>query len=104
MNKSTVWIVYNDSRKNMSSAEKYGQLKDVFSSVGRNYDGSKMIDYARSILKNWKEGDSLLLVGDPTLCCICIAVALERTDMVPVLRWNRNDFAYERLELNFNYL
>lgn len=104
MNQNTCWVVYNDSRKNMSAAEKYGQLKDVFSSVGRVYNGDKLIEHARRVLQNWQPGDYLLLVGDPTLCGICMAVALEYEEEINVLRWDRSNFDYTPLKLNFSFV
>ena len=103
INKATVYVVYNDSRKNMSAAEKFGQLKDVYSSVGRVYNGDKLIEHARRVLDNWHPGDYLLLVGVPTLCGICMAVALEAEEEINVLRWDRVNFDYVPLKLNFAY-
>ena len=102
-NGATVYVVYNDSRKNMSAADKFGQLKDVYSSVGRVYNGDKLIEHARRVLDNWQPGDYLLLVGDPTLCGICMAVALESEEEINVLRWDRINFDYVPLRLNFSY-
>ena len=102
-NGATVYVVYNDSRKNMSAAEKFGQLKDVYSSVGRVYNGDKLIEHARRVLDNWQPGDYLLLVGDPTLCGICMTVALESEEEINVLRWDRINFDYVPLRLNFSY-
>jgi len=103
MNERNVFVVYNDSRKDFSAAEKYGQLKDVFSSVGRVYHGDKLIEHARRVLRNWQPGDYLLLVGDPTLCGICMSAVLEKEGEVEVLRWDRNNFEYVPLRLDFNY-
>jgi len=103
INNATVYVVYNDSRKNMSAAEKFGKLKDVYSSVGRVYNGDKLIEHARRVLDNWQPGDYLLLVGDPTLCGICMAVALEAEEEINVLRWDRVNFDYVPLKLNFSY-
>lgn len=103
MNQRNVFIVYNDSRKDFGAAEKYGQLKDIFSSVGRVYNGDKLIEHARRVLRNWQEGDYLLFVGDPTLCALSLAVALEHEEEVNVLRWDRNNFEYTPLRLNFAY-
>ncbi len=106
-NRRTVYVVYADKRKDMSDAERFGDLKDVFTSsvVGRRYDSDKLITYARNALAKWKNGDYLLMVGDPALCAICFAVALEY-DMfgeVNVLRWNRDEYQYTPLSCNFNY-
>ena len=103
MNQKTVYVVYNDTRKNMSAAEKFGTLKDVFSSVGRVYNGDKLIEHARRVLHNWQPGDYLLLVGDPALCGIYMAVALEMDEEISVLRWDRMYQDYTPLRLNFSF-
>ena len=36
----------------------------------------------------------VLMVGDPTLCAVCMVVASERDDMINVLSWDRNSFSY----------
>ena len=104
-NSKTVYIVYADNRKDFSAAEKYGELKDVFSSVGKAYNPDALIAQARHVLKNWKSGDWLLMVGDPTLCAICFAVALEYDPLgqVNILRWNRDSFKYVPLYCDFGY-
>ena len=104
MNKRTVFVVYNDTRKNMSAAEKFGNLKDVFTSVGRVYNGDKMIEHARRVLKDWQPGDFLLMVGDPTLCAICMSVALDYDEEINVLRWDRVNFDYVPFVLNFSFM
>ena len=101
---STVYVVYNDTRKNMKAAEKFGVLKDIFSSVGRIYNGDKLIEHARRVLADWQPGDYLLMVGDPSLCAICTAVALEMDEEITVLRWDRTNFEYIPLQLNFSYV
>lgn len=103
MNERSVFVVYNDRRKDFSAAERYGKLKDVFSSVGRAYNGDKLIEHARRVLRNWQPGDHLLLVGDPTLCGICMAAVLEKEGEINVLRWDRVNFEYVPLRLNFDY-
>lgn len=105
-NTRTVWVVYADKRKNMSAAEKFGELKDVFSSVPRTYNSDKLIEHARRVLSNWQNGDYLLMVGDPVLCGICISVALEfdEYEEVNVLRWDRDNFEYTPLRLNFSLI
>ena len=90
----TVYIVQNDSRKDFSDAERFGQLKDVFGNVGWKYNTDRMLDHARRVLRNWQEGDHLLIVGDPTLCGIAMLVVAEQHDVIDVLRWDRVDYMY----------
>lgn len=102
-NQKTVYVVYNDRRKDFSKAEHFGQLRDVFSSVGKHYNGAALIDHARHVLRHMHEGDYLLMVGDPTLCVIASIAASEVQDNLNLLRWNREEFKYEPLELRLGY-
>jgi len=93
-NQRTVFIAHANDRINTSAAEKYGKLRDVFSSVGPRYNTQKMIEYARHVLSNWQEGDYLLMIGDPSLCSVCMTVISEFDDVINVLSWDRNEFQY----------
>lgn len=101
-NTRTVFVVFADHRKDFSKAEQFGQLKDIFSSVGRNYHGSALIEHARHVLRDIQPGDYILSVGDPVLVGICMAVALEYDGEINILRWDREEFKYLPLTLNFS--
>lgn len=100
-NKPTVWIVFNDSRKDFSKAEDYGQLRDVFSSIGKNYDGRTVLDHARHVLAQSTQEDYLLMVGDPALCAICAIAIAEVNETMTLLRWDREKFKYLPVALDF---
>ncbi len=93
-NQATVYVVQNDSRKDFSDAERYGQLKDIFGNVGPRYNTARMLEHARRVLRNWQPGDHLLIVGDPTLCGVAMLVVAEQHGQVDVLRWDRVDYKY----------
>lgn len=101
-NRPTVWVSSTDKRKNLDDALRYGELRDVFPSIGREYNGPKLIEYARSVLEKSTEEDYLLIIGDPTLSIICAAVMIELWGYVNILRWNREGFKYVPLELDFD--
>lgn len=102
MNK--VWITFNDRRKNFSAAEEYGELREVFSSVGKQYNPVALIEHARRVLDKVEEGDSLLVVGDPTLVAICTVVMCEVLDgKAKLLRWDRDNLRYSPVELDFEW-
>lgn len=105
LNDRTVYIVYNDKRKDFKDAERFGNLKEIYSSVGRAYNSDALIEQARRVLDDWKSGDMILMVGDPALCAIAVSVALEYDEygMVDILRWNRFDMRYEPLECDFSF-
>lgn len=95
-----VWVVYRDHRKDMTPAERFGQLTDMFS--GRvNYD--RAVYQARKMLQNYQDGDFIMMVGDPALCLIVGAVALEYsgTETLKLLRWDRDEIEYRAAEYSF---
>lgn len=94
MNSKTVWIVQADRRKDLSDAQRYGELREVFSSVPRTYNTPAMLAHARRVLVQWEHGDHLMMIGDPTLCAVCAVVIAEQHPVVDVLRWDRNLFQY----------
>lgn len=102
-NTKTVFVVYNDDRKDLKDAERFGKLRDVFSSVARNYNTPRMLEHARRVLSDWQRGDYLLVVGDPTLCGVCMVVIAEMDNVVNVLRWDRAEFKYNPQTWDFDY-
>lgn len=101
-NSRTVYIAHANERLDTSAAERFGKLRDVFSSVSPRYDTQKMIDHARRILSNWQEGDSLLMIGDPSLCSVCMTVVAEFDSVINVLSWDRNSFQYIQRRWDFS--
>jgi hypothetical protein len=98
-----VWIVYNDKRKDMSTAERFGQLKEMF--TGRvNYP--RAVEHARKMLQGYQAGDHILIVGDPALCGIVMTVALEYapvdSQVLSILRWDRDELEYQQMTVDFN--
>jgi len=93
-NRSSVYVVQNDSRKDLSDAERFGQLKEVFGNVGRAYNTPRMVEHARRVLSNWQPGDSLLMMGDPALCGVAMAIASEYDNVVNVLSWDKHEYQY----------
>ena len=90
-----MWIVYKDPYKDFRNARRFGQLKYVFSTpLGRTYHTERMLTYAREVLADWRAGDYLLMVGDPALCGVCMAVVAELDGVIPILRWDREEFQY----------
>lgn len=93
-NSKTVYVVQVDYQKDLSDAKKYGQLRAVFSNPRKPYDTETMVSKARHVLQNWIDGDYLLMIGDPTLCAVCMGVVLEQNGRVNILSWDRNTFQY----------
>lgn len=102
--RNRVWVVYNDVRKNMDDAERFGQLQHLF--YGR-IDYTTAVVHARKMLSSWTPGDYVLMVGDPTLCFIVGKVAAECAEIagdevIKTLRWNKQNAEYEELQFDFN--
>lgn len=93
-NDSTVYVVQVDNTKDLSDARRYGNLRAVFSNPRKPYDTRGLVAKARRVLENWKAGDYLLMVGDPTLCAVCMTVICDMDDQISVLSWDRNTFQY----------
>jgi len=98
-----VWVVYADRRKDMTTAEKYGQLTDMF--TGR-VDYSRAVEHARKMMSRYKRGDHILIVGDPALCGIAMTVALEYApvdeQVLSILRWDRDELEYRPEVFDFS--
>jgi len=93
-NQKTVYVVQVDNNKDLSDAKKYGALRAVFGNPRKPYDTTGMIAKARRVMSEWQNGDHLLMVGDPTLCAVCMVIASEQDDVINVLSWDRNSFSY----------
>lgn len=93
-NSRVVYVVQVDNSKDLSDAKRYGQLRAIFGKPRKPYDTSGMIARARRLLKDWVPGDYLLMIGDPTLCAVCMTVVAEFDDRINILSWNRDTFEY----------
>ena len=93
-NQRTVYVVQVDNNKDLSDAKKYGALRAVFGNPRKPYDTPSMLAKARRVMADWQPGDHLLMIGDPTLCGVCLTVASEQDDVINVLSWDRNSFSY----------
>lgn len=93
--KPRVWVVYTDRRKDLSAAEKFGQLTDMF--YYNNVDMKLAVKQARKMLRRYKPGDYILPIGDPILCGIVMTVAAmdyAPNETINVLRWDRKELEY----------
>jgi hypothetical protein len=100
-NSCTVYVTQVDYDKDLSDARRFGRLQAVFARPRRPYDTEKMIIKAQHILSAWQPGDHLLMLGDPTLCAVCMAVLAEDNDVINVLSWDRNTFQYQSQRWDF---
>lgn len=100
-NRRTVWIVNADRRRDYSAAEHYGDVKEVFSSIGRDFNPNSAVEHARRVMSSIRRDDYLVMSGDPALCAICVTVANEYQGMCAILRWDKNKLNYSPMILSF---
>ena len=103
-NSPTVWVVMYDPAKDLSDAKQYGDLRAVFVKPIYGDNGFDPVVAARAAMKDYQDGDYLLMIGDPMACGIVMEVALDYSDsqMLNVLRWDRRTMSYRPTRLNFN--
>ena len=103
-NQRTVYVVQVDNTKDLSDAKKYGTLRAVFGNPRKPYDTANMLAKARRVMADWQSGDYILMIGDPTLCAVCMAIVSEEADIINILSWDRNSFSYMPQRWDFNQM
>tara|TARA_R110002096_G_scaffold143701_1_gene299969 strand:+ start:847 stop:1203 length:357 start_codon:yes stop_codon:yes gene_type:complete len=77
----------------LTDAAKYGQMQVVFEPDEKpQFNPRKAVTTARKIMKDFCPDDFLLWPGggDPIAVMICTAIASEQSEVVNILRWERN--------------
>lgn len=59
------------------------------------------LGHARKVLRDMTADDYLVLIGDPVIIGICVAVAAEFLGTVKVLRWDKFSTRYVPIEIDF---
>ena len=93
-NSHTVYVVMSNDNKDLSDARRFGALRAVFLNPRKPYDTDKLVATARAALSQWQRGDYLLMIGDPVLCGVCMAVLAESHGAVSTLSWDRLHIQY----------
>jgi hypothetical protein len=90
-----VWIIYHDKMKNVESAEKCGNLKEMFTGY---VDYSTAVELTLKMLKGrYKPRDYLLEMGQPRLVAIVTTVAekyFSADGTINMLCWNKREQEY----------
>lgn len=100
---STVFVVQDNPKLSYQDARKYGtRLIAVFPPREQvELSPQYALAQARKVLDAMQPGDSLVLVGDPVMIGICVNVAAEKIGKVRLLRWDKRDFTYIPVEVDF---
>ena len=98
---SVVWVVDNSLNKTIKDAVRFGTIEHVFTDV--NIDNIDLVEYARDVLKDFRESDYLCLIGDPKLAAICVGVIAQNRpgEELRLLQFDSRTFRYNEVALNF---
>lgn len=97
----TVYVIQNNPFNDTTSATQYGELKVLVPFGDNNYAVRDTITLLKDGLKDFKEGDYVLLMGDPVAIALTGLVLYEvlgETDHVRFLKWNRRTSEYILVE------
>jgi hypothetical protein len=98
---SVVWVVDNSLNKTIKDAVRFGTIEHVFTDV--NVDNIDLVEYARDVLKDFRENDYLCLIGDPKLAAVCVGVIAQNRpgEELRLLQFDSRTFRYNDIALNF---
>jgi hypothetical protein len=98
---TVVWIVDNSTRKTIKDAARFGSIEHVFTDI--DLKKVDLVEHAREVLKDFREGDYLCIIGDPKLSAICVGVIAQSSPGIElnVLQFDARAFQYENIVLNF---
>ena len=91
-----VFITHDIGGKDFTHAGRFGTLIPLVK--GRlPYDmtGQEMLNDLNGMMRDYAEGDFLLLSGDPVIISIASMIAFSKVKRVNFLRWSRWDRGYE---------
>lgn len=111
MSKPRVFVVQNQHKWDdthqrfvpkfdFSSAEAFGELVYLLSPTAAPFNSAPVIRELREKLREYRDGDYLLLVGNPALILAVGAVAASyNSGRVSVLQWSGKDHRYVSVRL-----
>lgn len=112
MSGNRVFVVQNQHRWNreaerfepkfdMTSAQRFGTLVYLLSPTAAPFNPRPIVEELREKLREYREGDHLLLVGNPALILAVGAIAASYNNgRVSVLQWSGKDQRYINIQLD----
>lgn len=100
---ATVFLSHEVPSLDFRPAEKFGDLVTIFPpGAGQvTFSPQTALGLARRILSRMTRDDYLVLVGDPVMIGLCVAVAAELVGRVKLLRWDKRTLSYFPVEVDF---
>ena len=89
---------------NIMGASHYGQFKFLLPEFSQIiFSPGPLIFKLRKALKDFKEGDYLLLTGDPAIIGVACSIVADVTNgKFNLLKWDKQDRIYYPIEINLN--
>ena len=89
-------------RINIVGAREYGEVKSLLPELSQIiFSPGPLIYKLRSLLKNFREEDYLLLTGDPAIIGVACSIASDITNgKYNLLKWDRQERKYYPISIN----
>ena len=87
---------------NIMGASKYGEFKFLLPELSQMiFSPGPLIFKLRNLLKNFKQGDYLLLTGDPAIIGVACSIVSDMTNgKYNLLKWDKQERQYYPIEIN----
>ena len=87
---------------NIMGASKYGEFKFLLPELSQIiFSPGPLIYKLRSLLKNFKEEDYLLLTGDPAIIGVACSIVSDMTNgKYNLLKWDKQERKYYPIKIN----
>lgn len=95
------WVIDNSLGKTIKDAARFGTIEHVFTDV--DLTNRDIVQHAREVLSDFREGDYLCFIGDPKLSAVCTAVVAQNNPGIDlkILQFDSRTFRYEEVILHF---
>ena len=89
---------------NIMSASKYGKFKFLLPEFSQIiFSPGPLIFKLRTLLKNYKQEDYLLLIGDPAIIGVACSIVSQLTNgKYNLLKWDKQERQYYPITINLN--
>ncbi len=100
----TVYVVQEVPGRNIASARQYGDFEVLLpSNTQIMLSASPSVRRMKSLLQDYKEGDYLLLIGDPAAIGVaCSIAAYYNRGKYSILKWDRQEGLYYPVDINLH--
>ena len=100
----TVYVVQEVSGRNIASARQYGDFEVLLPpQTNIMLSSAPSVRRMKRILQDYKEGDYLLLIGDPAAIGVaCSIAAFNNRGRYSILKWDRQEGVYYPVDIDLH--